>query len=230
MKYKHLFFDLDLTLWDFDKNSDEVLVELFSEFNLEDAGITDTENFIAVYKIHNEQLWDSYRKGIVSKEELRTVRFYKVLQDFGIDNKKLANDISEGYLKKGPYKTHLMPYTIDTLEYLSIKYKLHIITNGFDEIQLIKLNNCGIRKYFEQIITSDSTGFKKPDKRIFHHSLYKAKAKTKQSIMIGDHLEIDIVGARNAGLDQIYFNPKGKKHNESITYEINCLKKLMSIF
>ena len=230
MKYKHLFFDLDLTLWDFDKNSNEVLVELFSELNLKEAGITDIEKFIAAYKIHNEQLWDSFRKGLVSKEELRTIRFYKVLQDFGIDNIKLANDISEEYLKKGPYKTHLMPHTIDALEYLSINYKLHIITNGFNEIQLIKLNNCGIRKYFEQIITSDSTGFKKPDKRIFHHSLYKAKAKTKQSIMIGDHLEIDIVGARNAGLDQIYFNPEGKKHNESITYEIKCLKNLMHIF
>ncbi|HET6243968.1 MAG: noncanonical pyrimidine nucleotidase, YjjG family [Bacteroidetes bacterium] len=230
MKYKHVFFDLDLTLWDFDKNSTEALFEIFNELELTNSGVTNFDEFVAGYKIHNEAMWEGYRKGIVTKEQLRTERFDKALLDFGIQDKKLAQKIGDAYLEKSPFKTHLLPYTIEVLEYLSQKYTLHIITNGFKEVQFLKLENTGIRKFFDQVITSESAGFKKPDKRIFHYSLYRAKAKTKQSIMIGDHLDIDVVGARNAGLDQVYFNPGCKVHKQKVTYEVSSLKTLIEIF
>ncbi|MDQ3191079.1 MAG: YjjG family noncanonical pyrimidine nucleotidase [Bacteroidota bacterium] len=230
MKYKHIFFDLDLTLWDFDKNSTEALYELYNELDLKNKGVSDFDTFISGYKIHNELMWEGYRKGTVTKEELRTDRFHKALLDFGINNRNLAIEIGDGYLNKSPFKTHLFAHAVETLEYLSENYKLHIITNGFKEVQFLKLENCGIRRFFQQVITSECAGFRKPDKRIFHYSLYRAKAKTKQSIMIGDHLDIDILGAKNACIDQIYFNPKQNPHKEIITYEIDCLKRLKDIF
>ncbi|MBA3901707.1 MAG: noncanonical pyrimidine nucleotidase, YjjG family [Bacteroidetes bacterium] len=228
--YRHLFFDLDLTLWDFEKNSSETLQELHAELCVQGKYNIASHDFISAYQYYNDILWDQYRLGIITKEGLRVQRFQQALMHFGIEDNLLATEMGDGYIARSPMKTHLFPYTIEILEYLNSKYTLHIITNGFHEVQFIKLDNSGLRKYFKNIITSESSGFKKPDKRIFHHSLYRAKAKSKQSIMIGDHLEVDIVGARNAGLDQIYFNPKKIAHKEMVTYEIDCLSRLKDIF
>lgn len=230
MKYRHLFFDLDLTLWDLDKNSTEVLSELFTELRVEEKYKLSFENFLCVYKYYNDILWEQYRKELVTKEDLRTQRFQYSFMHFGIEDNPLAKEMGESYIAKSPLKTHLLPYAREVLEYLNTNYTLHIITNGFEEVQIVKLNNSGISQYFKNVITSESSGYKKPDKRIFHYSLYRAKAKSKQCIMIGDHLEIDIIGARNAGLDQIYYNPKKLGHKENITYEIDCLSRLKEIF
>jgi putative hydrolase of the HAD superfamily len=230
VNYKHLFFDLDLTLWDFERNSTEAIHELFEELNIVNLYNISPEVFIPVYRHYNDILWEKYRLGKVEKEQLRVQRFSQTLEHFGIDDLKLANQIGDGYIEKSPKKTYLFPHALEVLQYLSEKYKLHIITNGFQEVQFIKLENSGIGKFFDQVITSESAGCKKPDRKIFHYSLYRAKAKTKQSIMIGDHLDIDIVGARNAGMDQIYFNPKKLVHKEQITFEIDCLSKLKEIF
>jgi putative hydrolase of the HAD superfamily len=230
VNYKHLFFDLDLTLWDFERNSTEAIHELFEELNIVNLYNISPEVFIPVYRHYNDILWEKYRLGKVEKEQLRVQRFSQTLEHFGIDDLKLASQIGDGYIEKSPKKTYLFPHALEVLQYLSEKYKLHIITNGFQEVQFIKLENSGIGKFFDQVITSESAGCKKPDRKIFHYSLYRAKAKTKQSIMIGDHLDIDIVGARNAGMDQIYFNPKKLVHKEQITFEIDCLSKLKEIF
>jgi putative hydrolase of the HAD superfamily len=228
--YKHIFFDLDLTLWDFDRNSKEAITELFQELEILKKFNLSQEDFLPVYRNFNDNLWDQYRLGKIEKEDLRILRFSKTLLHFGIDDQNLSRQLGDGYVEKSPKKTYLFPHALEVLEYLSQKYKLHIITNGFQEVQFVKLENSGIRKYFDQVITSESAGCKKPDKRIFHYSLYRAKAKTKQSIMIGDHLDIDILGAKNAGMDQIYFNPKKLKHHEMVTYEVDCLSKLKEIF
>jgi putative hydrolase of the HAD superfamily len=229
MKYQHLFFDLDLTLWDLDKNSSETLSELFIELGVKEKYNIDFPVFFETYKHHNEMLWDQYRKGIVEKEELRILRFQMTLRQFGIEDNVIATEMGHGYVARSPLKTNLVPFAKEVLGFLKQKYNLHIITNGFEEVQMVKLENSGIRQYFEQVITYESSGYKKPDKRIFHYSLYRAKAKSKKSIMIGDHLEIDILGAKNAGLDQIYFNPLKLAHKQHVTYEIDCLSKLMKI-
>ena len=227
--YKHLFFDLDRTIWDFEKNSSETLSELFVEYDLTERGIDSYQKFTEQYLFHNEQLWVAYSKDLVDKETLRTHRFHKTFLDFGVNDYELALNFSKCYISKSPLKTNLEPYAIQALTYLSKKYSLHIITNGFEEVQHIKLANSGIKDYFLNVITSDLARSKKPSKKIFHHSLYRAKAKTRESIMIGDHLEIDVLGAKNAGLDQVYYNPGNLKHNSDITYEINCLSELMEI-
>ncbi|MGZ4033576.1 MAG: YjjG family noncanonical pyrimidine nucleotidase [Bacteroidia bacterium] len=229
MQYEHIFFDLDHTLWDFETNSKEALYELADKHKLFERGVVSMDRFLEEYFIINEKLWDDYRKGIIDKEQLRYDRFHLALQKFGIDDINLTTAFSDDYVSSAPYKTNLFPHAIETLEYLHGKYILHIVTNGFEETQHLKMRNCNIEKYFSEIITSERSGFKKPDKRMFEFSLNEAKANSSTSIMIGDSLEADIIGAREAGLAQIYFNPSRKTHYEKITHEIISLRELVEI-
>jgi putative hydrolase of the HAD superfamily len=207
MKYKHLFFDLDNTLWDFEKNSFETFNELYNNNLLEHAKIPSVEAFHDVYAIHNTRLWGLYRDNLVSKEELRDTRFLITLKEFGIDDQKLADILSEEYIFRSPRKGILFPGTIETLEQLKDRFRLHIITNGFEEIQHVKLEFVGLSKYFECIITSEQAGSKKPDAGIFHYALEQAGANVAESLMIGDDLEVDIIGAKAIGMDTVFFDP-----------------------
>lgn len=227
---KHIFFDLDRTLWDFEINSKETLSDIFFKFELKDLGVPCVEDFINKYQIHNEELWKLYRKDNIKKEELRSRRFNLTLKDYGIYNEKLAFDIGEEYIRESPIKTKLFPFTIEVLEYLYPSYDLHIITNGFQEVQYVKLSNSNILKYFKNVVTSEEVGNKKPSPNIFNYALRVAHANINNSIMIGDDLEADIIGARSLGMDQIYFNPKKYSYNQQVTYDISCLSELMGIF
>ena len=225
--YKHIFFDLDRTLWDFEKNSNEVLNELYKKYDLFLMGINDCNKFIERYKFHNEQLWDLYRQNKIEKDKLRDERFKITLKEFGVYSSELAVNLGKDYVTNCPKKTNLFPHTQATLKYLNARYKLHIITNGFEEVQYQKLENSNLRDYFEQIITSEQVGFKKPNPQIYNFSLLKACAKTYNSLMIGDDLNADILGAQNVGIDQVFFNPLEHPHSISnITHEINCLSEL----
>lgn len=228
--YKHLFFDLDRTLWDFEKNSHEVLLELYKHYDLLTKGIVDSKVFIERYKHHNEKLWDLYRKNKIEKDKLRDERFKITLNEFGINSPKLAANLGEDYVAHCPKKTNLFPYVHSTLNYLKDRYALHIITNGFEEVQYQKLENSNLIDYFEQIITSEQVGFKKPSQQIFKFSMLKAFAKPSDSLMIGDDLHADILGAKDIGMAQVFFNPLKHEHaNSEITYEINCLSELEEI-
>jgi len=229
MNINHIFFDLDRTLWDFDKNSQDTLKQLVKKFELKSRGIDNPENFINKYKIHNEKLWDLYRVDKITKEELRTKRFRLVLEEYGINDNQLAEDFGMEYIKESPLKTRLFPFAIDVLTYLHKKYTLHIITNGFQEVQHIKLEQSNLTPYFKTIITSEQVGVKKPNPQIFEFSLNNAGAKAEESIMIGDDLEVDIIGAKIFGMEQVYFNPKKEKHQEQLTFEIDSLSQLMEI-
>ena len=167
MKYKHIFFDLDRTLWDFESNSQETLLELCKKYNLSEKGISDYEEFIKTYKIHNEELWDLYRVDKISQKDLRRERFQRALADYRIIDPILAERIGEDYINVCPKKTKLYPYTLEILDYLKQKYTLHIITNGFDKTQHIKLEYAKLNPYFSQIITSEKLGVKKPNPAIF---------------------------------------------------------------
>jgi putative hydrolase of the HAD superfamily len=230
MKYKHLFFDLDRTLWDFDSNFIETFKEIFTKFSLEQNGIPSFEAFTTAYTGHNDHLWDLYRNDKISKEELRDTRFLITLNDFGIDDVALANEISEEYIFISPRKGMLMPGTIEVLEQLKSKYRLHIITNGFEEIQKVKMEYAGLNEYFDSVVTSEEAGSKKPDNRIFSYALEKAGAKVTESIMIGDDFEVDILGATSIGMDTVFYDPQNSKRvDRESTYRVTHLTELLSL-
>lgn len=227
-KYKHIFFDLDRTLWDFEQNMRITLTEIFDNHQLNKA-FPDTKSFINTFVAHNNKLWASYQRGEMKKEVLRYKRFEVTLKDFGIKDKVLASVIGEEYINESPKKTALIPYTIEVLDYLKEKYCLHIITNGFNEVQFTKLRLCGIEKYFDKVVTSEMSGYHKPRPEAFGYPLSSANAKKQESIMIGDDIEADIIGARQFGIHQIYFNPESTPHNEIITHEVDSLLKITEI-
>ena len=226
---QNVFFDLDRTLWDFETNSDETLLELYNDYNLKEKGILSHEDFINTYKIHNENLWGLYRIDKISQKYLRRERFQITLKDFGINDLKLSEKIGVDYINICPKKNNLYPFAIEVLDYLKEKYNLHIITNGFHKTQHIKLKHAQIKQYFKLIITSEKTGVKKPNPEIFRQSLNLAKAKKEESVYIGDNLIIDILACQNFGIDGIYFNPEKKAHNEKVAFEISCLSEIKQI-
>jgi putative hydrolase of the HAD superfamily len=228
-KYSSIFFDLDHTLWDFETNSRNTLLEAYDIFKLKEIGIADFGLFFKLYQQINDELWDEYRKGWISKEKLRDERFNRVLNKHFVNDEKLANKIGEFYIMQCPQKSNLFPHTMETLAYLDAKYSLYIITNGFEEVQEIKLKVSGLKPFFKRVITSEKAGYKKPHPTIFNYALGRANAKNAESIMIGDNIETDIKGAKAAGIDSVLFNPHKNRHNTKATYEISCLSELKQL-
>ena len=229
MTIKHIFFDLDRTLWDFEKNSIVTLTEIFNDFKLSKLGVSSVNLFIDKYKYHNNKLWDLYRDNKISKEYLRDSRFALALNEFNIQDSNLGKSIGRTYIEKSPLKTGLFPNTVEVLNYLFKKYKLHIITNGFNEVQHIKLKASLLNNFFENVITSEQVGVKKPNKKIFKYALENANALPEECVMIGDDYLADIVGAQNAGLKAIYFNPNLNKLNIIGVPEIKSLLDLKKL-
>jgi putative hydrolase of the HAD superfamily len=230
MKYKHLFFDLDHTLWDFDANAKATLTDLFEEFELDKKVAAAFEDFYRKYLYHNEILWDRYHNGLISADDLKWKRMYRTLLDFKIGNEQLSKDLSAKFLEILPTKKILFPHTIEILEYLlAKKYTLHLITNGFEKTQWSKINNSGLAKYFTQMITSEASNSLKPKKEIFEYALTKTGAALKESIMLGDNLDADIQGAINAGMDSVFVNHINASTVLQPTYIIYHLKELEAI-
>ena len=226
---KHIFFDLDRTLWDFEKNSHTTLLKLIKDFKLIEKGIDNSVNFIKKYKIHNEKLWELYREDKIKKEELRGKRFQLALAEYDIDDSELAEQFGLAYTQQSPLKTILFPYTHEVLLYLKKKYSLHIITNGFEEVQHIKLASSDLTQYFDVIVTSEQVGVKKPNAKIFEFALEQANADPEESIMIGDDFPVDVLGAEQIGMQGVYFNPNKLAHKHSVVHEIFCLSELMAL-
>jgi putative hydrolase of the HAD superfamily len=231
VKYKHLFFDLDHTLWDFEANARATLLELHAALQLEEKGVHDFELFHKNYLAHNEKLWERYRNGYIKQEELRVKRMWLALLDFKIADEELAKELSTRFLDLLPTRTILFPYTKEILQYLRDKhYVLHLITNGFEKTQHNKLMFAGLKPFFNKVITSEGSGSLKPNKEIFQFALQKCNASLGESIMIGDSIEVDIIGAMNAGMDQVYVNHVGVNPTVKPTYTVNSLKELEKIF
>jgi len=224
--YKHIFFDLDNTLWDFERNSTETLHEMYHKFELSALGVSSPEFFIRTYQERNIMMWEQYRLGKIDKDTLRNKRFELTFWDMGLDSSLVPRSMADEYLLVAPKKNYLFPHAHEVLSYLREKYRLHIITNGFVEAQYIKLEAADLSKYFDEIIISEHTGFKKPDVNIFNHAAEKANATAKECLMVGDGLEVDVVGAQNAGWDAVYFNPAKTSHEQKPTYEISSLDEL----
>lgn len=231
MKYRHLFFDLDHTLWDFDANSRHTLQEMYHSLELEQKGVHDFDLFHKNYLAHNEKLWERYRNGYINVDELRVKRMWRTLLDFKIGDEDLARQMSVEFLDKLPTRTLVFPDTFEVLDYLVEKgYVLHLITNGFEETQHSKLKHSGLAKYFKEVITSEGSNSLKPKKEIFDYAMSLAGCTADQCIMIGDSLEVDIQGAMNAGMDQVFMNHLCVDCDIQPTYVVRSMKELKEIF
>ena len=226
--YKHLFFDLDHTLWDFDKNTTQAISEIYTIFNFSEKTFS-IDDFMQYFNEANEYLWDKFNHGQIDRVELRNSRFKIILKKLGLSEKDVPEGIGDEYLRRAPSKPNVIPFTHEVLEYLQPRYQLHIISNGFDDVQHRKMKAANIHHFFDKIVTSDSSGHRKPQKEIFEYALDQAGATKTDSIFIGDNLDTDIKGAQNAEMDHIFFNPDNKNHSTPVTYEINSLRQIMNI-
>lgn len=222
-----IFFDLDHTLWDFDRNSGLTLEELHQDFGIAE-NIPDVAQFISVYKEFNSYYWNLYRLDQVDKSTLRTIRFEKTLQHFGIDDPPLVAKLAVVYLERCPDKPHVFPNCFETLDYLRSKYDLHIITNGFQEVQHRKMSNSGLHGYFKHVVNSEMVGKRKPHPSIFEYALQLAGVRKEESVMIGDDLDVDVKGATDLGWEGVLFDPV-RNHPEYEGHRIEDLAQLQEI-
>ncbi|MEZ4811576.1 MAG: YjjG family noncanonical pyrimidine nucleotidase [Allomuricauda sp.] len=224
-KVTDIFFDLDHTLWDFERNSALTFNKI-----LKDNGLNvDLDDFLEIYVPINFEYWKLYREDKVSKSELRYQRLKRTFDQIGQTvSDDMINLLAHEYIEYLPSFNHLVPNAVEILEYLSPKYKLHIITNGFQEIQEKKLKGGNIHHYFHHIINSEAAGVKKTHPYIFQLALDRAKATPQNSLMIGDNLEADIGGAKAVGMEVLHFNCDGGS-NHSECPMINDLIEIKSI-
>ena len=234
-KPSDLFFDLDRTLWDFDLNSREALHAIFEELAapILPASLT-VAHFIDVYEVENEKCWRAYRAGELTQSELRPLRFQRTMEGLGIPAFKemhsLADSMGEAYVKRAPYCTRLIPDAIEVVRTLKERgHRMFILTNGFDEVQHIKMKNSGLDPFFEIVFTSDAIGHKKPHPEAFSHCLNQTGSIPRHAVMIGDDLECDVIGALKSGWRQVHFNPRGEQHREQIWRTVKNLKDLLDL-
>ncbi|WP_420582458.1 YjjG family noncanonical pyrimidine nucleotidase [Reichenbachiella sp.] len=231
--YKYLFFDLDHTLWDWDANASETLFELYHRYDLAKYGVVDETIFRDVFFHENAKLWADLDTGKIDKFFLRNNRFRIVLEAAEANMKSVKEDllidINANFLNECSKKKKVIDGAFEVLDFCKHHFDLHIITNGFEEIQSIKMEHSGLDQYFDKIITSEKAGHKKPSAGIYKYALKHTGAVLEDSLMIGDNLGTDIKGARDFGMDQVYFNPAKISHKEDVTKEINHLIQLLEL-
>ncbi|MDR1624644.1 MAG: YjjG family noncanonical pyrimidine nucleotidase [Tannerellaceae bacterium] len=208
MTCKNLFIDLDDTLWDTHHNNKECLKEIYTDYEF-NRYFNSFETFCDYYMPHNLRLWEQYRSHEIDRQTLITERFRYVLRVKGIDDKESALQLNHDFLERTTTKTRLVPGAIDLLEYLRPSYKMYILSNGFREVQFRKLVNSGLASYFLRMILSEDANIQKPHKGIFDFALINTNSRRSETLMIGDSWETDVVGAHNAGIASLWFNPEG---------------------
>jgi len=228
---QHLFFDLDHTIWDFDRNAEETLHELYGKYSFSELFQQESsDSFIETYTANNHRLWNLYHHGKIDKATLRKARFADTFSQLGVDPSMFPEAFEEEYLEICPTKTNLFPNAHETLAYLQDRYQLHLISNGFKEACEKKLAHSNLSPYFKTIVISEIVGINKPDPRIFQHALQNGEAKKEEAVMIGDNLDADVRGAMNAGLEAIFFNPLQQEKPEDVKHMIQDLGELQGIF
>ncbi len=227
-KYKHLFFDLDNTLFDFDACAKAALADCYEKYELSTwfGGFSD---FLEVYTRHNDRLWLQYKHGEVKKDDVKYGRFRVTLSEMHNQNTATADAMAEDFLSFCSMKNVLVEGALEVIEVLSKKYTLHIISNGFIEVQHKKMAMTGLAPYFKHVILSEQVQAQKPSPVIFHHALSSANARKSESLMIGDNWDADILGAKAYGLDQAYYNYSGVTPIGEATYHLSELRELLEI-
>lgn len=227
--YKNIFFDLDDTLWDFSENAYDSFAEVYANFNF-DRYFDSFEDFYTIYKEYNAGLWVEYGNGKITKEELNRRRFCHPLETVGVYDEALAKSYSDDFFRLIPTKNKLLPYAREVLEYLSGRYRLFILSNGFRELQFQKMNSARIEHYFEKVILSEDIKIHKPHPEIFYFALSATQSLLNESLMIGDSWEADIAGAKGVDMDQVFLNSSGRLSlSFKPTYNIHCLKEVQDI-
>ena len=224
---KHLFFDLDHTLWDFDSNAFDCLSVIYIDFQLQSNGVQLDEFFTTFTRI-NKALWTALEQNQIEHEHIRKMRFKLTLAELNlVIGGKVYNAMNTTFLNLLPHKSKLVDGCLNVLEALKSKYKLHILSNGYAKIQAEKLKSSGINSYFDKVITNDIANFRKPEKGIFDYSLIKTKSVANEALMIGDSYLADIIGAKNAGWDTIHFSDNHSTEEHLSTVKINHLTELL---
>lgn len=219
--YQHLFFDLDHTLWDFEGNAKDCLLEMYDHFNLKDLGVDDFAVFFERFSEINHYYWALLEKREINVDFIRRKRFKTALSKLGIEvDEAFSLEMTEVFMHQLPQKKRLIEGTIEILDYLKPNYQLHILSNGFEEMQMQKMRSGGIDHYFEEVITNEKANARKPEKAIFDYALNRANASISNSLMIGDNYEADIKGAINAQFDTVFYNPEKRETIEKPTFEI----------
>jgi putative hydrolase of the HAD superfamily len=229
MSYKHLFIDLDDTLWDIHRNGRECLEEIYRDYGYAEF-YPSFDEYYRVYMSGNQHLWALYRQGKISKEELIVERFLLPVRAFGIDDPAYAKKLNDDFLDRTTRKTRLIDGALELLAYLKPRYRMHILSNGFREVQYKKIENSGLMPYFDKIILSEDAGINKPHPDIFTYALKNTNSKRNQTIMIGDSWEADIVGAHNSRIAQIWLNPDGEApQGFEPTHTVHTLAEIKNI-
>ena len=223
---KHIFFDLDHTLWDFEKNSALAFEKIFQELNFE----IDSQQFMNIYNPINVAYWKLYERNEIDQEALRINRLKDAFEAINFEvTLEDINAISHLFIEYLTSNNHLIDGAIETLDYLKDNYELHIITNGFSFVQEVKLQKSNLDKYFVTITNSELAGHKKPHQNIFQYALSLANASKNQSIMIGDSIEADVLGAINFGMKAVCFNPANERVSHDAIIQIQNLTQLKNI-
>jgi putative hydrolase of the HAD superfamily len=226
-KYNYFLFDLDRTLWDFDANAENNISTLIDRYKLE---VGDKKSFYQKYDQINHRLWADYEKGILSKEKLRGERFHMTLLEYGIDNRVLAEEIGEQYLREMPNQKILMPHAYEVLTSLRERgARMALISNGFKEVQYTKIKNSGIDHFFDAVLISEEQGVHKPSPIIFKRALNAISGIKSETIMVGDDFANDIEGAMIFGIDQFFYNYKSLPCDGGPTYNSSDLRDLLTI-
>ncbi|MCC5946387.1 MAG: YjjG family noncanonical pyrimidine nucleotidase [Bernardetiaceae bacterium] len=227
-KFKHIFFDLDHTLWDYERNSAVALAEVYANYKLEEVWQVALQDFERAFRQATHALWDRYNRLEIDKIYIHTHRFAHIAEILSVPTPKDIEQLENAYQMLGPDGKILLPYSREVLEYLQHKnYKLHILSNGFDGTQHRKLKATDITQFFSHIITSETTGARKPHRNMFEYALSIAPCQAEEAIMIGDNWEADIKGAVAAGLAAIFYNPQ-KEEKEQIpqVQVVHCLSEI----
>ena len=230
-KYRHILIDLDRTLWDFERNSRQTMTEMFSEYGLQELCHADFQTFFDAYHVINAGLWKAYNNGTLTKEYLYVARFSLTLEHFGVQNTyALGKKLGDYYVFESPKKTALIDGAEELLRYLKdTGYSLSIVSNGFKEVQCEKMRTSGIAGFFDHVFLSEDIGWQKPHRAFFEHVLHRLRTTPEQCIMIGDDINVDIAGARDAGIDQIFCNFTDAKPDFEPTHTVFRLRDIMSI-
>lgn len=230
MKYTTIFFDLDDTILDTVQNSKDALQELYSDYQFSNY-FPDFNSFYSKYQSINTHLWDLYEQNQIEKDRLMSERFAKTLEDHKSISKDQSLDINNDFMGRVSNRKNIINGAIEILDYLQPKYKMYVVSNGFKEVQDKKICNAGVGNYFNKVILSDYVGKNKPHPVIFNYALNEACANASDCIMIGDNIKTDIIGAKNSGIDQIWYNPKGLDDTNHVSpnYIIGTLSQLRDI-
>jgi putative hydrolase of the HAD superfamily len=227
---KNIFFDLDHTIWDFDANAEETLRELYQIYQIRFLSHRSEQDFLDIYVRNNNEMWKLYRQNKITKDVLRSKRFVDTFREMEVDEEEIPHNIWEKYLQICPTKTILMPGARETLDYLAGKYELHLITNGFAEVQRRKLVHSDLGKYFQSLTISEEVGVQKPHPLVFETALKNAKSSLKTSHYVGDNLEADIKGAIASGWKAYWLTQDDSEYQHQDCHSFKDLRELKKMF